>query len=127
MPKKIDLKPVQVQVHGCKFLRSGECNNCGGCDHECSVCPHGFQSGGKWLCNIHEPDTRLDVCDICTNNSGACWYRGGSPVTHEVCFNFPDQPLVHVVLSGICAYNFVPLDQENNDKFEVLRNKWQLS
>jgi len=33
------------KVHGVRFIRTGYCNQCDGCEPDCMVCPHGERKG----------------------------------------------------------------------------------
>ena len=112
------------KVHGIDFERTGDCTQCGGCDAECSTCPHGELKGKKWYCSIYDPDTRGKVCDYCTNNPDSSWYRNGDPVTHQVCIDFPDHPWIGVVRSGECAYKFTRKDTQSMDTVPFVDGKF---
>jgi len=109
------------KVHGIDFERTGNCNQCGGCDHECSICPHGELKNGKWDCNIRTPDIRSKVCEHCTTNIDSHWYKEGKNVTHQVCIDFPNHPWLNVIRSGKCAYNFTRKDNNSMDNLPFVK------
>ena len=93
-------------MHGINFIRTGTCTQCGGCDHECSVCPHGVLIDKKWSCAIYA--TRSEVCAKCTDDVGGVWYRQGEKVTHQLCVDFQTHPFIYVIYKGLCGYVFTP-------------------
>lgn len=112
--------PDYFTAHGIQFERTGSCTNCGGCDSDCSNCPHGKLTDGKWLCEIYE--TRGEVCKYCTENKDSSWYRDGKEVTHQVCIDFPNHPWLNVVRKGVCTYQFRRVDNKSMDTLPFVKS-----
>lgn len=110
--------PSTIEIHGLLFAKTGICDHkkCHGCEHECSVCPHGLQTPSKryWYCGIQE--TKTSVCDICTNDPESVWYNEGEQVTHQICEDFPSHPFLYVIHHGICAIQFALIVVDQNDR-----------
>lgn len=110
------------RVHGVNYIRTGSCKRCGECEK--TTCPHLAQEGTLSCCLIHEKD-RAAVCEECTNDKNSYFYRGGRPVTHQVCIVFPDHPFLRVIKEGICGYKFEPATEEDSVKHQLLVDTWQ--
>ena len=110
-----------VRVHGLEFIRTGSCTLCGGCDHECSQCPHSKPVDGTWLCGIQ--GSKAEVCQLCTSDKTSPFYDQGKPVTHEVCEGFPQHPWLTVVREGKCGYKFSRVDGKPMDTIPFLSGK----
>lgn len=115
-------EPTHI-VHGIRFIRTGECTHCGGCDSDCLACPHGEKrDDGKVYCKIQE--TKTEVCEYCTNTPNTKWYDDGRKVTHQVCADFPNHPWLRVITSRKCSYKFEVV-KEDEDKLTVLNDTWR--
>jgi len=102
----------------CNFERTGKCDQCIGCEHDCEECPHGERRGSKMYCKVY--DTRGDVCEYCTNTEGSIFYNNGKDVTHQTCVDHPAHPNLYVIKNDICAYKFEPVTQDDADKFDEI-------
>ena len=101
-----------IVSHGIKFIRKGECNQCGRC--ECEECPHHFRKRGKSYCSIY--DARDEVCQICSE-------KFGDLTTHQSCIGYPDNPWIRLVRRGNCAYKFERADGGSMDDLPFLHGK----
>ena len=82
---------IEVESHGIIFIRSGECSQCGACGCDKEPCIHHGKHGGLSYCAIYE--IREEFCVDCGTD-------------HASCIGFPDNPWIHVVRSGQCAFTF---------------------
>ena len=98
----------EITVHGETYIRSGTCIPCEGCFNACvNKCPHGIDNGdGTPRCGSHE--AKGHVCEPCTDENM------GRRVDHQVCVDFPDNPFLDVIRSGVCAYEFRPKDDRRS-------------
>lgn len=106
---------MRFKVHGIEFIRTGKCNQCGGCADKCIECPHGvaIDSGAK--CTIYQK--REKHCEICSEIYN-------KPSTHQICIDFPNHPWLHVIRRGVCGYKFKRVDGKSMDKTIFMDGKY---
>ena len=103
-----------VKSHGIEFIRHGNCQQCGACGCDEEPCPHWYVKDGKHWCAIYA--VRDLVCQACSENTG-------EEVDHASCIGFPDNPWIHVVRNGQCAYRFERVDGSSMDDLPFLDGK----
>ena len=99
---------TEFTVHGITFIRSGECAQCGACGCDRDGCPHWSKKQSKYYCKIYA--TRADYCNTCG-------------MTHQGCIDFPDNPWIHVVRDGVCAFTFERKDGGSMDELPFLNGQ----
>lgn len=107
----------RIVSHGIAFIRTGTCQQCGACED--GDCPHYYVKDDKHWCNVY--DERHLVCELCSE-------AAGEEVTHESCIGYPDNPWIHNVRKGVCAYRFKREDGGSMDDLPFLDGKpyeWQ--
>ena len=107
----------RFRVHNIDFIRTGECNQCGGCKRECLECPHGEIYEDGTYCTIY--DKRYMPCSECSE-------RRGKMVTHQICIDFPNHPWLNVVRQGMCGYQFERVDGRSMDDLPFVDGKFRI-
>ena len=106
---------MKFKVHNIEFIRSGSCNQCGGCGDKCVKCPHGepYKDGSK--CTIY--DTRNLHCKECSEIHREF-------INHQICIDFPNHPWLDVIRRGICSYKFERVDGGSMDDLPFVSGKF---
>ena len=87
---------MKIVCNGIGFNRTGECKRCGECEKR--HCSHFSMEGGLATCDTY----------------------GKGDYLERNCERFPDSPFCRVVQEGKCGYIFIPITDEDIEKYKIL-------